>query len=319
MTNARWWRHVELSIDDLVQTAVIREAKPVGVSQSVRGRESHAVHALTYKPTREGQQDCIGAAPGNHRLRAVEMHVALHLRPASPKFAGRRLWTSRRRIGTALYRVAPSEACGAASLERSFVVSSRPGNGLGDHHSPRQPNPDPLDPGRSGGNHPPLDAPMTIRGITVDGEDVAVPTTVPLRESRLARPHIDYIVERELWIVLEEYRYQDRGHTLVIPIGFTFNLASVPRIIWPLVSSFELGLVGPLIHDFLYRVGGRPSPDACIPLRTYSRGEADVLFKEIMKIERVPGWRWRLAYQAVRWLGGSHWRRPLETIPTATT
>jgi hypothetical protein len=149
---------------------------------------------------------------------------------------------------------------------------------------------------------------MAVRAYTEQGTEAVVPNTVPLRESPLPRPHVDYIVERELWIVVEEYRYPDGPNTIVIPYGFTFNLASIPRIIWPLVSSFELGLVGPLVHDFLYGCGGAPGPGACIPERTYTRAEADALFREIMKVEQVPGWRWRIAYRAVRWFGASHWR-----------
>lgn len=148
---------------------------------------------------------------------------------------------------------------------------------------------------------------MPIRALEDSGREVRVEPTQALQESPLPRPHIDYMVDRRLWILLAEYRYPDGEHTLILPYGFTCNLASVPRFIWPLMSSFELGIVGPLVHDFLYQRGGKPKPGECVPPRSYTRAEADRLFKEIMKREKVPGWRWRAAYQAVRWFG-SGWR-----------
>jgi hypothetical protein len=41
-----------------------------------------------------------------------------------------------------------------------------------------------------------------------------------------------------------------------IPAGFVFDLASVPRVLWWLIAPFELSIVAPLIHDWLYRVEG---------------------------------------------------------------
>lgn len=149
---------------------------------------------------------------------------------------------------------------------------------------------------------------VTVRALTDTGQQIRVNVTVPLRESPLLRPRVDFMVDRNLWILAEEYRYQDGDHALIVPFGFTLNLASIPRPLWTLVSTFELGLVGPIIHDFLYGCGGNPPAGTCVPHRTYTRDEADVLFKELMKREKVPDWRWRTAYQAVRSFGASAWR-----------
>jgi hypothetical protein len=86
---------------------------------------------------------------------------------------------------------------------------------------------------------------------------------------------------------------------LVIPAGFRFDLASIPRVFWWLIAPFELGIVAPLVHDYLYRTGG---------LGRLARHAADDVFRALMIAERVPLWRIELAYQAVRLFSGGSWR-----------
>ena len=42
------------------------------------------------------------------------------------------------------------------------------------------------------------------------------------------------------------------GDNLISAEGFRFDLASIPRVFWFLVSPFELSIAAPLLHDFLY-------------------------------------------------------------------
>lgn len=56
------------------------------------------------------------------------------------------------------------------------------------------------------------------------------------------------------WEVVEEWEYQLPDETrVVIPKGFTFDGASIPRPLWGLLSPTGLLLVPGLIHDFGYR------------------------------------------------------------------
>lgn len=53
----------------------------------------------------------------------------------------------------------------------------------------------------------------------------------------------------------------------------------------------------------------RPAPPGLVvPPHSYTRREADEVFRQAMKKERVAGWRRWLAYRAVRWFGGGAWR-----------
>lgn len=42
------------------------------------------------------------------------------------------------------------------------------------------------------------------------------------------------------------------GTYILIPRGFFYDMASVPKILWSLVRPFNDGLLATLIHDYLY-------------------------------------------------------------------
>ena len=129
---------------------------------------------------------------------------------------------------------------------------------------------------------------------------------VEIAGSRLPPPVITS-PEIGRWRLEVAYTYHDDGTAITVPAGFEFDLSSVPRLFWSLIAPFELSIVAPLVHDFLYRHGGKP-PAGIDPPRSYSRAEADRMFLEIMEAESVPTWRRVLAYAATRVFGGSAWR-----------
>ena len=114
----------------------------------------------------------------------------------------------------------------------------------------------------------------------------------------------------EVWRLAHPYVLVAPGGTMIcVPEGFGFDLASIPRALWWLIAPFELSIVAPLIHDFLYRYQGDPPPSSIEPWRTYTRVETDQLFAWVMDLERVAGWRRRLAYRGVRVGGAGSWEK----------
>ncbi len=132
-------------------------------------------------------------------------------------------------------------------------------------------------------------------------------SSVEIAASSLPHAVVTYLVDEQCWRLEQTYKHQDGASLITVPQGFQFDLASVPRFIWGLVSPFDLSIVAPLVHDFLYLHKGNPPAGAVDPPRTYTRKASDVLFKRIMKQEGVWWWRWRLAYAAVRLFGGDSW------------
>lgn len=130
---------------------------------------------------------------------------------------------------------------------------------------------------------------------------------VDLAESRLPPPVLTFIGGGR-WRLEQSYEYRDGDTVVSVPAGFEFDLSSVPRLFWFLIAPFELSIAAPLLHDFLYRFGSRPPAGSVMPPRTYTRGEADRMFREIMRAEGVSAWRRTLGYAAVRLFGRSAWK-----------
>ena len=130
---------------------------------------------------------------------------------------------------------------------------------------------------------------------------------VEIARSRLPPPLVSYLGEGR-WRLEADYVYRDGDTAITVPAGFRFDLSSVPRVLWSLIAPFELSIAAPLVHDFLYRHGGRPPEGSVEPLRSYTRGEADRLFRRMMEAEGVPAWRRTVAYLAVRGFGRGAWR-----------
>jgi hypothetical protein len=78
---------------------------------------------------------------------------------------------------------------------------------------------------------------------------------VEIAGSRLPAPILTYVGGRE-WQLEAAYTYHDADTAITVPAGFRFDLSSVPRVFWSLIAPFELSIVAPLLHDFLYRYGG---------------------------------------------------------------
>jgi hypothetical protein len=133
-------------------------------------------------------------------------------------------------------------------------------------------------------------------------------TPVRIARSRLPPPLLSH--RDGLWVLEADYACDDHGTRLTVPAGFRFDLASVPRLFWPLVAPFELSIAAPLLHDFLYRYAGDPPAPGAVPPRRYARREADRLFREVMAAEGVAAWRRDAAWAAARLFGGRSWGRP---------
>ena len=138
---------------------------------------------------------------------------------------------------------------------------------------------------------------------------------VQIRGSSLPAPLLTYNPARGTWTLEETYAAHDGRWTLTIAAPFEFDLASIPRLFWSLIAPFELSIVAPLVHDFLYLEAGDPPAGGIVPQRHYTRADTDRLFLRLMKAEGVATWRRTLAFTVVRVFGGRYWGTPLGVRP----
>lgn len=101
-----------------------------------------------------------------------------------------------------------------------------------------------------------------------------------------------------------EYRVggEDSDEAIVVPAGFVTDFASIPMGLWNLFPPLGRWARPAIVHDYLYDRGGAVGP------RSYSRAQADAIFREAMAVVGVPAWRRSVMYVAVRVWGAGGWR-----------
>lgn len=106
------------------------------------------------------------------------------------------------------------------------------------------------------------------------------------------------------WILKRAFKFyyaDDAGNPLkevIVPEGFVTDFASTPKLFYPIFPPIGIYNKAAMVHDFLYSAGS----DADI-----TRKDADRFFLQAMAVLKVPMWKRRLMYFAVRLFGASHY------------
>ena len=113
---------------------------------------------------------------------------------------------------------------------------------------------------------------------------------VHFKDTVCIEPYIEYLYKtcRDLSVDID-------GTEIVIPSEFKTDLASVPRVLWPIMSPAESDTMPPaILHDFLYH-------NTCY----YTRQETDLIFYTALRENKVSKFKASAMYYAVRLFG---WR-----------
>lgn len=107
------------------------------------------------------------------------------------------------------------------------------------------------------------------------------------------------MLPRRRWMVYEKFEYHvgqlGSGIVIRVPKGFETDLASVPRIFWPILPPHGYYGKAAVIHDYCY--------ENAIEDRKW----ADDLFFEAMGVLGVPQWKRLMIYWGVRLFGWIHY------------
>ncbi len=127
----------------------------------------------------------------------------------------------------------------------------------------------------------------------------------------LPDPAVKY--KNNLWILAEDCGYTTNdGFMITVKGGYKTDLASIPRIFWALIASFELSLAAPIFHDLIYRSAGEialPDGEVAPADKIFTRQEADDIFLELMTRAKIPYWKRNVAYLAVHYFAEFAWRK----------
>ena len=110
------------------------------------------------------------------------------------------------------------------------------------------------------------------------------------------------------WEIAEDWHFEVNGQKHVIPAGFQFDGASVPKFLATFLSPVGVLLMGGLVHDYIYKYATLLKDTKKRPnCGVMTQKEADILFRDIC-IE-VNGFKVLnyLAYWSLRLAGFVAW------------
>lgn len=104
------------------------------------------------------------------------------------------------------------------------------------------------------------------------------------------------------WEIAQDYYFSIHGQSYVIPKGFVFDGASVPKFLATWLSPVGVLLIGGLVHDYAYKYETLQTK-AGKTIGKLSQKEADIIFRDINIEQNGFHLLNYLAYWALR-LGG---------------
>ena len=168
------------------------------------------------------------------------------------------------------------------------------------------------------------------------------PILIPTKKHDSLDRHIAWMNSVRKWELVENWQYRlsasctegDREITIVIPKGFVFDGASIPRPFWAILHPSGLLLIPALVHDFAYRYGflwevvnpgkvcryrhksgckNKKAKSGCKKAKSGCKKSWDKLFRKIGdEVNGVNGVNW-VAWLAVYAFGRSAWNKNDET------
>ncbi|MEE8234214.1 MAG: DUF1353 domain-containing protein [Gammaproteobacteria bacterium] len=130
--------------------------------------------------------------------------------------------------------------------------------------------------------------------------------------------------ERRRWEVLEDWTCDFLGHGFryIIPKGFIFDGASIPRLFWNILSPAGYLFMAGLVHDFVYKyrflytysaIESLDGMERRVIREFYTQKEADCKFEALAdKICMGAHFFTKTAYITLRLFGSTAWKEHRE-------
>ena len=83
------------------------------------------------------------------------------------------------------------------------------------------------------------------------------------------------------WEIAKDFHYELNGEKYIIPAGFKFDGASIPKFLHMFLSPVGVLLIGGLVHDYGYKYATLLKKNKKDTLGTISQKRADEIFRDI--------------------------------------
>ena len=91
-----------------------------------------------------------------------------------------------------------------------------------------------------------------------------------------------WLLSTRNWEITKDWHYNINGVEYVIPAGFTFDGASIPKFLRTFFSPVGVLLIGGLVHDYMYKYAAcKPAAAKKGSLLIVDQKKADQIFRDI--------------------------------------
>ena len=90
-----------------------------------------------------------------------------------------------------------------------------------------------------------------------------------------------WLLSTRNWKLIKPWRYNMNGIEYIIPAGFEFDGASIPKFLRTFFSPVGVLLIGGLVHDYMYKYTACKPADPKGSLLLVDQKKADQIFRDI--------------------------------------
>ena len=83
------------------------------------------------------------------------------------------------------------------------------------------------------------------------------------------------------WEIANDFEYEVNGEKFIIPAGFKFDGASIPKFLHPFLSPVGVLLIGGLVHDYAYKYETLLKKNRKDTMGVITQKKADEIFRDI--------------------------------------
>ena len=107
------------------------------------------------------------------------------------------------------------------------------------------------------------------------------PIAIPTKGKGFWKGIVMWLLSTRNWELKKDWHYTIDGVKYVIPAGFTFDGASIPKFLRTFFSPVGVLLVGGLVHDYAYKYETLLMENKTDTLGTLTQKRADEIFRDI--------------------------------------
>jgi hypothetical protein len=107
------------------------------------------------------------------------------------------------------------------------------------------------------------------------------PVPIKTKGKGFLKAIIMWLLSTRNWELTKDWKYKIDGNEYVIPKGFQFDGASIPKFLRTFFSPVGVLLIGGLVHDYMYKYSALKSVQAKGALLLVDQKKADQIFRDI--------------------------------------